>query len=146
MSSYLTFYLQPIQEGAEAPKEPMPLMAYSRSSNVYQTMREELAVAYAGEKCAYSEITVSDMQHVLKTQRNEINRTKRYITSARKTLKSLPDRELIREKSEIIEQQEEYVIELESDLQELQHIAYLVESVEDNKSWASFSKVVANID
>lgn len=146
MSSYLTIYLQPQQEGAEPVKEPMPLLAYSRSSDVYQTMRDELAIAYVNDEYPYSDISCADMHNVIKSQRDEIKRIKQYVASMRKTLKDVDNAEVINEKIEMIEDRESYAREMQGTLLELLHIESLVEAVESNKNWAAFSKVVANID
>ena len=146
MSSYLTIYLQPKQEGAEPVKEPMPLLAYSRSNDVYQIMRDELSIAYVDDKRPYSNISCADIHGVVKTQRDEIKRVKQHITSMRKTLKEINNAVVINEKIEMIESQESYVKEMQATLLELLHIESLVESVESNKCWAAFSKVVANVD
>lgn len=146
MSSYLTFYLQPAQKKAEKPEEPMFLASYSRGSDVYQAFYEELGIAFSGDKKhPYTEITVSDVRFVVKEHREEIVRIKQQIATMQKHLATISNPIVIDERMNRIEELEEYVKELVSAFKELKHIEYLVETVEMNKEYSSFSKVLANI-
>lgn len=146
MSSYLTIYLQPRKDDESGRKEPMALMAYSRNSDVYETMREELDIAYAGsETCPYTELTTDKMELVVSSQKRTIDSIKRRVGSMRESLKYLSQKNCIDEKLEEIEELERYIEELEGQLEDLRFIATLVSTIKTESCWASFDKALVNI-
>ena len=125
----------------------MALMAYSRNNDVYETMREELDIAYAGnETCPYTELTADKMELVVSSQKRTIDSIKRRVGSMRESLKYLSQKNCIDEKLEEIEELERYIEELEGQLEELKFLATLVSMVKTESCWASFDKVLVNID
>lgn len=146
MSSYLTFYLQPAQKKAEKLSEPMALMAYTRSSEVYQAFYEELVITNASnKKHPYTEITIGDMHFLIRQRKEEIARIKQQITSMRKIASTITNPIVAGERLDRAEELETYVKELMTTFRDLKHIEYLVESIENDKDWGAFSKVLANI-
>ena len=63
MSSYLTFYIVPKEEGSK----PISLIGYSRSSEIYQYFNDSINPAYVGtgDKINYTELTVSHVDKVI---------------------------------------------------------------------------------
>lgn len=148
MSSYLTIYLRPKQEGEAAEKkEPMAVMAYSRSSSIYSTMNEELSIAYAGNNVSsFTEITRSDICSVIRYLDSEIETAESHIESLRKSLKDATSTSATSEILDRIDTLEEYVLAERSTLNDIRVIQGLVEAVDDNKYWADFDAVLANVD
>ena len=76
MSSYLTFYFVPkkskttYKDGEEKEvdlvQEPLRVLTYCRSSEIYQNYYHVLNPAYAGNEEKYTEITESDAERVTK--------------------------------------------------------------------------------
>lgn len=65
MSSYLTFYLVPKKSKVEGEPKPMTFVSYSRNSEVYRAINDELNPVYAGMEDKYSEITADDVKKVI---------------------------------------------------------------------------------
>lgn len=76
MSSYLTFYAVPKEEGIK----PIALISYSRNTEIYQYFNDNLVIAYMGtEDCPYTELTSDKVRIVLDDVIRDISRTEKRI-------------------------------------------------------------------
>lgn len=157
MSSYLSFYLVPKktkkrygydeekgnteEEVKVSEGEPLLLMSYSRSSEVYQAYNDTLNPAYAGNDDKYTELTYEDAKRVIDEFESDIKKTEKRLAVSYKMLKEggFSD-ELYTE----INSTEEYLDEQKAVLEELKHISNIV--YECSNSWTDFEKVLINID
>lgn len=156
MSSYLSFYLVPkktkTKYGYDSEKghteeeikvsegEPLLLMSYSRSSEVYQSYNDTLNPVYAGDEDKYTELTYEDAKRVIEEFESDLKKTEKRLSVSYKMLKERYDGELWTE----IQSTEEYLDEQKATLEELKHIANLV--YECTNKWTDFEKVLINID
>ena len=155
MSSYLTFYLVPKKtrvvykegKGEEEVKVsegiPLPLIIYTRSSNIYQLFYEKIHPVYAGLEEKYTTLTIEKMKDLLNTYRREISEDEKHYENKIQVIRELGGNletvninELI-EDSNLIKEKKETLVELE-------FISSLVHDVEFG--YTGFEKVLINID
>lgn len=139
MSSYLTFYIVPKAKN-DVEIDPIAIMSYSRNSDVYQSFRDNLNVAYIGmdDKPNYSELTTKKVDIV--------------IADLNKDIKSAQDRIAEYEKHaagnfEIIDEilsQKDYISDLEYALHKIEFIRDLVEEAENE--WSNLKAIYCNVD
>ena len=136
MSSYLTFYIVPKEEGSQ----PIPLISYTRSSDVYQYYKDNAYPAFIGngDEPEYSEVTLEKMDWVLEDLRRDINKATSRMSEYEKHAAGNMD--IIEE----IISQKEYVSDLQYALNKLEFIRDIVE--ESTHSWTEFDKVLCNVD
>ena len=98
MSSYLNIYLKPTVKEGENPKEPMYLMSFSRSNEIYSIMTDELNITFIGidkNETNYTDITIEDINSVINSIKENIKTAKRnherYLKSRKKDLQSIID-------------------------------------------------------
>lgn len=156
MSSYLTFYLVPKksktkyvrneetdeteEQKIQLSQEPLSLMYYCRSSEIYQAFYENLHPAYAGKEDKYSELTYRDAKYVCEQYEDTILRTKKRLDSLYKIIKEKYDPELVDE----IMSAEEYLSDCKETLNILENISRIVYEV--TTGYGDFEKVLINID
>lgn len=152
MSSYLTFYLVPKKTKTkydkddkeikvELTQEPLSLLSYCRSSDIYQAYYENLHPAYCGNEEKYTELTYQNATDVRDTYNEE------YVKATDKRLQILY--KMLRENynSDIAEEilsAEEYLSECKSTLELLNTICAIVYEV--TEGYGDFEKVLINID
>lgn len=157
MSSYLTFYLVPKKtkkkydfnkddgsteiEVELSKGEPLCLMSYSRSSDIYQAYKDELNPAYCGMEEKYTEVTYEDSKRVCRSFEDEIKDTKQRLEIDYKMLKEGGYNSDLWEE---IQSFEKYYAEQKSVLEELKIISSLVYEV--TKGYTDFEKVLINVD
>ena len=83
MSSYLTFYIVPKEEGSK----PIALLNYSRNNDIYQYFVDNVRVAFVGmeENPQYTELTEEKIDwviHDLKYALSETEFIKQFVTEA----------------------------------------------------------------
>ena len=155
MSSYLTFYLVPkksktkyvrienndiVEEKVQLTQEPLALMSYCRSSEIYQAYYENCHPAYAGSEDKYSELTYNESKYVCEEYEDNILRTKKRLDSLYKIIKEKYDPELVEE----IMSAEDYINECKETLETLRNISRIVYEV--TEGYGDFEKVLINID
>ena len=148
MSSYLTFYLVPKKtrtkynttEEIEITKgEQLALLSYSRNSNIYRVIKEELNPVYIGmEEPQYSELTVADMHMVIRHYQADIEKSKRIYNSKLEVISNVKTEDYIQD---LIDDRE-LLKEMEETLVTLKYLRSLVEEIE----YSDFEKVLINID
>lgn len=152
MSSYLTFYLVPKKTKTkydkddkeievELTQEPLSLLSYCRSSDIYQAYYENLHPAYCGNEEKYTELTYLDAKEVRDTYKREC------VESTEKRLKVLY--KIIRENynediTEEILSAESYLSDCKNTLELLNTICDIVYEV--TEGYGDFEKVLINID
>jgi len=157
MSSYLTFYLVPKKtkkkydfnkddghseiEVELSKGEPLVLMSYSRSSDVYQAYNDELNPAYCGMEEKYTELTYEDSKRVCSEFEKDMKETKQRLEIDYKMLK---EGGYNSELHEDIQSFEKYIAEQKATLEELKFISNLVYEVAEG--YTDFEKVLINID
>ena len=157
MSSYLTFYLVPKKtkkkydfnkddgsteiEVELSKGEPLCLMSYSRSSDIYQAYNEELNPAYCGMEEKYTELTYEDTTRVCDAFEKEMNETKQRLDIDYKMLKEGGYNSDLWEE---IQSFEKYLAEQKASLEELKFISSLVYEV--TEGYTDFEKVLINVD
>lgn len=72
MSSYLNFYLK-----TKECKKPLRLMTFSRNTQIYRSMTDDLNIVWAGDDEKYTDITEDDIRLVLISIKDEIHKAKR---------------------------------------------------------------------
>ena len=146
MSSYLNIYLVPKKlEGATEEPKPLLFTSYSRSSDIYQTIYEELNPAFIGngDTPNYSELKASDVQHVINEVKNTIKKVEERLNSTIEAYKAMSDK-LPEEAVEDYVSTKEYINELKETANELECIHYWASDIE--LGYTSFEKVLINID
>lgn len=151
MSSYLTFYLVPKKtrtkynddgttEEIEITKgEPLALLSYSRNSNIYRVIKEELNPAYIGmEEPQYSELTIEDMNKVIRCYQEDIEKSERIYNSKLEVISNVKTEDYIQD----LIDDKELLKEMEETLVTLKYLRSLVEEIE----YSDFEKVLINID
>ena len=153
MSSYLTFYLVPKKSKLkydpdkndyvkiDLMDEPLSLMYYCRSSEIYQTYYENLHPAYIDTEEKYTELTYEDAKRVVREYESEIEKIKKRLEIDYKMLKEAG---ITDELWDDIHSMEEYLDEKNDCLKDLKYIAELVYTVTEDIS--DFEKVLINID
>lgn len=157
MSSYLTFYLVPKKtkkkydfskdDGSSeievelSKGEPLCLMSYSRSSDVYQTYVDTLNPAYCGMEEKYTEVTYEDSKRVCKEFEEDMKETKQRLEIDYKMLK---EGGYNSDLYEDIQSFEKYLAEQKASLEELKSISNLVYEV--TEGYTDFEKVLINVD
>lgn len=149
MSSYLNFYLVPKatkkkydgdkEEVVNLTQEPLLLMSYSRSCDIYEAF-DVLSPAYSGFGCKYTELTKEKADHVVSEYEKSVKATEKRLAISYKMLK---EGGYHAELWTDIQTAEEYLEEQKAALEELKFIAYLIG--ECTESWSNFEKVLINI-
>ena len=154
MSSYLTFYLVPkktrviCKEGKEEEVKvsegiPLPLIMYTRSSNIYQLFYEEIHPVYAGLEEKYTTLTIEKMKDLLNTYRREIVEDEEHYRNKVQVIRELGGNLETVNINELIEDSN-LIKEKKETLSELEFISSLVHDVEFG--YTGFEKVLINID
>ena len=145
MSSYLTFYLVPKKEISEK-QEPLKLLSVSRNSDIYRAYYENTSIAYIDSENQYTELTKEISNHVLNALKSELIDAKKKSELKIKALQALPKLEGESLKDYLYETTEyvEYLKELESTLNYVDFISYIVEDI--SSGYTDFEKVLINID
>lgn len=154
MSSYLTFYLVPkktriiCKEGKEEEVKvsegiPLPLIMYTRSSNIYQLFYEEIHPVYAGLEEKYTTLTIEKMKDLLNTYRREITEDEEHYRNKVQVIRELGGNLEAVNINELIEDSN-LIKEKKETLSELEFISSLVHDVE--LGYTGFEKVLINID
>ena len=136
MSSYLTFYIKPKEEGSK----PISLISYSRNSEIYQYFKDSINPAYIGngDEMNYTELTVSDINKVIEYLKDNIDKAKARLYEYEKHASG--NLEIIEE----ILNQKDYLNDLGITLYQIYFIQNIVE--ESTYSWNDYNKVLCNID
>lgn len=82
MSSYLSFYIVPKRKSQEEPKKHILLLAFSRSSDIYQYFNENVHITWIGnsEETPYTTLTMDDIHRVLEDiSSDELSSQKRLV-------------------------------------------------------------------
>ena len=144
MSSYLTFYLVPKKDKGEA-KEPLTLMSYSRSSNIYQAFNENASVAYIGndDKPNYTELTKEMVNNVVNAVKTDYDDAQKNFAARMDAYKSIKlEGETFDTYVEDFQSTTSYLEELKETIAQIEFIASIVEDLE----YSDFEKVLINID
>ncbi len=144
MSEYLNLYLVPKHSKDEAPKKPVYLTCYSRSTNEFDTITEEVCVPYSNDKEQYSELTSKVMQNVCEQQESEVKICNDRIKKRQEALRYTPNGEAIETVLCEIDDITKYRDEQQATLNELRHIQWLVERIESENycGCGEFEKIV----
>ena len=136
MSSYLTFYIVPKEEGSK----PISLISYSRNNEVYQYFNDSIRPAYVGngDEINYTELTVSHVDKVIEDLKCDIDKSKARLYEYEKYASG--NLEIIEE----IINQKDYINDLEGTLYQIYCIRNIVE--ESTYDWNDYNKVLCNID
>lgn len=137
MSCYLNIYLVPNSEEGQESK-PVFLTQYSRSTDIYSAVTENMVVPYLTNEDVYSDLTPDVMQKVKEDIVETINNMKDRTDILYKVLKESYNEEL---KDDIVES-ETFIKELQEQLSVVEKIKFIVDTVYSN--WSDFEKVVVN--
>jgi hypothetical protein len=134
MSSYLTFYVVPKEEGAK----PISLISYSRNSEIYQYFNDNIGIAYIGmEEPQYTELTSDKVRFVLDDVIRDISRAEKRVFEYEKHAAG---------NSEIIDE----ILSLKEYLETLYYcrsrIEFIQEIVEDVKYNDDLKAIYCNVD
>lgn len=137
MSCYLNIYLVPkSEEGRES--KPIFLTQYSRNTDIYSAITENMVVPYVMDKDVYADLTPSIMQEVKHDVEKSISTMKNRTDTLYKMLEKNYNDDL---KDDIV-QSEDFIKELQEQLKVVENIKYIVDEV--NSDWSDFEKVVVN--
>ena len=157
MSSYLSFYVVPKKtkkkydfnkdDGSSeievelSKGEPLLLLSYTRSSDIYQAYNETLHPAYSGMEEKYTEVTYEDSKNVIREFEADLKKTEERLKVDYKMLKEAG---YSSELWEEIQSFEEYVNDQRKSLEELKSISNIVYEVYEG--YNDFEKVLINVD
>lgn len=146
MSEYLNIYLVPKRSKDEEPKKPVYITSYSRSTDEFDAITEEVAVPYSNDKEQYAELTSKAMQYVCEQQENEVKDCDDRIKKRQEALRYITNGEAIETVLCEIDSITKYRDEQQATLDELRHIQWLVERIADESEydWSDFEKVAVD--
>lgn len=138
MSSYLSVYIVPKRKNEQETKNHILILCYSRNSEIYQYVYENLNPAYAGNDGEqYSKLTQEDINLVLKDIKSDIVKTKERLELYEKYASVNADY------IEDIMSQKEYL----SDLTYCESQLTVIEDIIDNAElYKEIEEVCCNID
>ena len=136
MSSYLTFYIVPKEEGSK----PIALLNYSRNNDIYQYFVDNVRVAFVGmeKNPQYTELTEEKIDWVIHDLKSDINKAQKRVEEYEHHVDGNMD--IIEE----IISQKDYIDDLKYALSETEFIKQFV--TEATHSWSDYNKVLCNID
>lgn len=145
MSSYLNIYLVPRKEHIPEQK-PLFLMQWSRSSEVYQAIRDAANPTFisTGDKTNYSDLTKDDLDEAIENIQNSIKSCKKRIQSRVEALNKInnPPKETLDEFIQENIDTSDYITELEETKSDLYALRNIIADIQ----YSDFEKVVCNID
>lgn len=126
MSSYLSFYIVPKRKSSEEPKKHILLLAFSRSSYIYQYFNDNVRITWIGnnEETPYTTLTMEDIHRVLEDISSDMDSSKRRLVEFEKYAAKNSDYV-----NEIISLKE-YVSELQYVKHQTEFIALLLDGME----------------
>ena len=137
MSYYVNIYLVPKgEEGQES--KPIFLTQYSRNTDIYSAITENMVVPYVMDEDVYADLTPSIMQEVKADAEKSISTMRNRTETLYKMLEKNYNEDL---KDDIV-QSEDFIKELQEQLEVINNIKYIVDEV--NSDWSDFEKVVVN--
>lgn len=144
MSEYLNIYLVPKHSKGEDPTKPVYLTCYSRSTEEFDAITEEVCVPYSNDKEQYAELTSKAMQNICEQQENEVKDCDDRIKKRQEALRYISNGEAIETVLCEIDDITKHRDEQQATLNELRHILWLVESIEAENycDCGEFEKVV----
>ena len=136
MSSYLTFYIVPKEEGSK----PIALLNYSRNNDIYQYFVDNVRVAFIGmeENPQYTELTEEKIDWVIHDLKSDISKAQKRVEEYEHHVDGNMD--IIEE----IISQKDYIADLKYALSETEFIKQFV--TEATHSWSDYNKVLCNVD
>lgn len=145
MSSYLNIYLVPRKEHMPEQK-PLFLMQWSRSSEVYQRIKEAANPMFigSGEKTNYSDLTKDDLDEAIESIQNTIKSCRKRIQARVEALNKInnPPKETLDEFIQENIDTSDYITELEETRSDLYALRNIIADIQ----YSDFEKVVCNID
>ena len=144
MSEYLNIYLVPKHSKDEDLKKPVYLTCYSRSTDEFDAITEEVAVSYANDKEQYAELTSKAMQYVCEQQKAVVEDCNDRIKRRQEALRYISNGEAIATTLCEIDSITKYRDKQQATLNELRHIQWLAERIESENycDCGEFEKVV----
>lgn len=144
MSEYLNIYLVPKRSKDDEPKKPVYLTCYSRSTDEFDAITEEVCVPYSNDKEQYAELTSKAMQNVCEQQENEVKDCNDRIKKRQESLRYISNGEAIETVLSEIDDFTKYRDEQQITLNELKHLRWLVDriAIEREYDCGEFEKVV----
>lgn len=126
MSSYLSFYIVPKRKSSEEPKKHILLLAFSRSSYIYQYFNDNVRITWIGnnEETPYTTLTIEDIHRVLEDISSDMDSSKRRLVEFEKYAAKNSDYV-----NEIISLKE-YISELQYAKHQTEFIALLLDGME----------------
>jgi hypothetical protein len=136
MSSYLTFYIVPKEEGSK----PIALLNYSRNNDIYQYFVDNVRVTFIGmeENPQYTELTEEKIDWVIHDLKSDISKAQKRVEEYEHHVDGNMD--IIEE----IISQKDYIDDLKYALSETEFIKQFV--TEATHSWSDYNKVLCNVD
>ena len=136
MSSYLTFYIVPKEEGSK----PIALLNYSRNNDIYQYFVDNVRVAFVGmeKNPQYTELTEEKIDWVIHDLKSDISKAQKRVEEYEHHVDGNMD--IIEE----IISQKDYIDDLKYALSETEFIKQFV--TEATHSWSDYNKVLCNVD
>ena len=136
MSSYLTFYIVPKEEGSK----PIALLNYSRNNDIYQYFVDNVRVTFVGieENPQYTELTEEKIDWVIHDLKSDISKAQKRVEEYEHHVDGNVD--IIEE----IISQKDYIDDLKYALSETEFIKQFV--TEATHSWSDYNKVLCNVD
>lgn len=144
MSEYLNIYLVPKHNEDEEPKKPVYLTSYSRSTDEFDAITEEVCVPYSNDEEQYAELTSKAMQNVCEQQKAEVDDCDGRIKKRQEALRYITNGEAIETVLCEIDDTTKYRDEQQITLNELEHLRWLVDriAIESEYDCGEFEKVV----
>ena len=145
MSEYLNIYLVPKKsKDGDKQASPMYITSYSRCSDVFEAIYENVNVAYDSDGKTYSELSPGELRRVCNEMENNIAKQEQRIKTRMESLANVHDSEVASEILGDIDSFKDYANDMKATLAELKHILWLVETINSEFDYGPFDKVVAN--
>lgn len=145
MSSYLNIYLVPRKDKAST-QEPLFLMQWSRSSEIYQIFKDTVNPAFigTGDKTNYTELTKNDLDITIENVQERIAKCKKRIQARIEALNKInnPPKETLDEFIQENIDTSDYITELEETKSDLYALRNIIADIQ----YSDFEKIVCNID
>lgn len=142
MSQYLNIYIK-----VKGQDKPLFFTQYSRNSEVYDIVCEEMVVPYSSDGNTYCDLTCMALSDCL-AGLEAINKTiEQKIATRMKALVHTKDQKVAGSIIEELDEHRKYISEMDEEIEEISHLLWIARQIADCKSysWGNFEGLMANI-
>ncbi len=142
MSQYLNIYIK-----AKRQDKPLFLTQYSRSSEVYDIIADEMVVPYNGDGKTYTDLTCMTISVCLGELENINKGIDRDIETRLKAMERTKDTKVAASIIEELDGCHKYRSEIDEEIEEISHLLWLARQIADCKSydWGNMEGLLVNV-